>query len=73
MLAGQDCKTVTSEVLGRAKIPDLPYEQPDGTPLRIGTDYFGKSRKKSNPVCGPFGTVGQAGEFKVWPIKGEVK
>ena len=28
-------KLVTTERLGRAKIPDLPYEQPDGSPYRI--------------------------------------
>lgn len=35
---------VTAEMLGKAKIPDLSYEQPDGTPYRLDTDYFGKKR-----------------------------
>lgn len=64
---------VATEMLGRAAIPDLPYEQPDGTPLHIDTDYFGKSRNETNPVAGPFGSVGEACEFKVWPINRETK
>ncbi len=58
---------VTTDVLGRAAIPNLPYEQPDGTPIRIDTDYFGKSRNPSNPTPGPFEDPGQ-GELslKVW-------
>ncbi|MCX6923335.1 MAG: carbohydrate-binding protein, partial [Verrucomicrobia bacterium] len=35
-------KPVTSAMLGKAKIPDLPYENPNGTAIRITTDYFGK-------------------------------
>ena len=37
-------KLVTTDLLGKAIIPNLPYEQPDGTPIRIDTDYFGKGR-----------------------------
>ena len=52
------CNLVTSELLGRAAIPDLPYEQPDGKPIRINTDYFGKSRNESKPTVGPFENPG---------------
>ena len=41
-------------LLGRAVIPDLPFERPDGTPLSINTDYFGQRRNPSNPAPGPF-------------------
>jgi alpha-N-arabinofuranosidase len=47
-------KIVTTSLLGRAVIPNAAYEQPDGAPLRIDTDYFGHSRTKSNPTPGPF-------------------
>ena len=50
-------KTVTTEMLGKATIPNVAFEHPDGTPLRIDTDYFGKKRG-TNPVPGPFETVG---------------
>jgi alpha-L-arabinofuranosidase len=45
---------VTTELLGKATIPNLPYEQPDGTPIRVDTDYLGKPRSAANPMAGPF-------------------
>ena len=47
-------KLVTSEVLGKAIIPNLPFEEPDGESISITTDYFGNSRNESNPTPGPF-------------------
>ncbi len=47
-------KMVTSEVLGKAKITNLGYENPDGTSIIIDTDYFGIKRNKRNPSAGPF-------------------
>ena len=58
---------VTTDVLGKAKVPDLPYEQPDGTPYRIDTDYFGKQRNPANPTPGPFENPGTGPlSLKVW-------
>jgi alpha-N-arabinofuranosidase len=51
-------RLVTTEVLGRAAIPGLPYEQADGSPVRIETDYFGKARNEANPTPGPFKAPG---------------
>ncbi len=45
---------ITTELLGRAKIPDLLYEQSDGSPYRLELDYFGKKRNTGNPFPGPF-------------------
>lgn len=47
-------RLVTTGVLGKAVIPDLPYERADGAPVRIDTDYFGKKRSAANPTPGPF-------------------
>ena len=47
---------VTTERLGKAKIPDLPYVDADGSPLKVNTDYFGKQRSRK-PTPGPFETV----------------
>jgi len=60
---------VTTELLGRAKIPDLPYESPNGSPYRIDTDYFSKKRNAENPFPGPFELI-QGGKrlLKVWPV-----
>ncbi|NQT21633.1 MAG: right-handed parallel beta-helix repeat-containing protein [Planctomycetes bacterium] len=58
---------VTTELLGKAKIPGLPFENPDGSPLKIDTDYFGKRRNEASPTAGPFENPG-AGPLtlKVW-------
>lgn len=60
-------KPVTTELLGKAAIPDLPYERPDGTPIRVDTDYFGRKRSESDPRPGPFENVDEsATRIKVW-------
>ncbi len=60
-------RLVTTEMLGKAKVAGLGYENGDGTPLAIDTDYFGKRRSAGRPGAGPFEEVG-AGEVrvKVW-------
>ena len=50
---------VDTNLLGTAMIPELPYENPDGTPLKIDKDYFGKKRNDQNPTAGPFENPGE--------------
>jgi alpha-N-arabinofuranosidase len=66
-LRALDNPLVTTAFLGRARIPDAAYENPDGTPLKVDTDYFGKKRSETNPTAGPFENPG-AGELslKLW-------
>lgn len=45
---------VTTETLTRAIVPDLPFENPDGTMLKVDTDYLGNKRNAVNPSPGPF-------------------
>ena len=60
-------RLVTTALLGRAKIPNAAYENPDGTPLKIDTDYFGKKRSEANPSAGPFENPGEGKlRLKVW-------
>jgi alpha-N-arabinofuranosidase len=60
-------KLVTTELLGKAKIPGLPYENPDGSPLKVDADYLGKQRNPVNPSAGPFENPGTgAVVLKVW-------
>lgn len=47
-------KLVTSELLGKAKIPKAMFENPDGTQLKIDKDYFGHPRSDQNTLAGPF-------------------
>jgi alpha-N-arabinofuranosidase len=58
---------VTSNSLTHVVIPKLPFENPDGSNIRIDTDYFGKKRRVSNPAPGPF-EINQNGKtsFRVW-------
>jgi alpha-N-arabinofuranosidase len=54
-------------LLGRAEIPDLPYEKPDGSPIGVDADYVGKSRSASNPTPGPFENPGSGDlSIKIW-------
>ena len=45
---------VTSPLLGLALIPRLPFENPDGAPIRLDTDFSGRLRNSANPFPGPF-------------------
>jgi hypothetical protein len=49
---------VTTERLGNARIPNLPYVNADGSPLVVDTDYSGKRRSGARPTPGPFEKVG---------------
>jgi len=61
-------KPVTTERLGKAVVPDLPYENRDGSPLTVDTDHFGAKRNLDNPFPGPFeGPQGGDLSVKVWP------
>jgi alpha-N-arabinofuranosidase len=53
-LTEQKRTLVTTTSLSAAFIPNLPFENPDGTPLRIDTDYWGNQRDTANPSPGPF-------------------
>jgi hypothetical protein len=59
-------ETVTSELLGRTRIPNLPYEDRDGKPLKVDTDFFAKPRD-STPTPGPFENPGSAPEYLTEP------
>jgi alpha-N-arabinofuranosidase len=52
--AEQHRDLVTTELLGMAKIPNLPFVRADNTSIRIDTDYSGQSRNTANPFPGPF-------------------
>ncbi len=51
-------QVVTTALLGRARVPNLPFENPDGSPLVIDTDYHGKPRPANRPAPGPFEALG---------------
>jgi hypothetical protein len=58
---------ITSEVLGKAKMPNAPFENPDGTPLVIDTDYFGSPRNGTTTTIGPFEHLEKSNTIiKIW-------
>lgn len=67
--AARTRKLVTTELLGAAAIPGLPYENRDGSPLRIDADYFGKKRNEANPFPGPFESPQNGKQtIEIWPL-----
>ena len=65
--ATAETNVVTTKLLGKSRVAQLPYENPDGTALTIDTDFFGKARTRSKPMPGPFADL-TAGPMKlrVW-------
>lgn len=60
-------RLVTTDLLGKAAIPQLAYENADGSPLSVDRDFFGRKRDRTRPAPGPFEDPGR-GEVKlrVW-------
>ena len=60
---------VTSKLLGKTARLHLPFENADGSPIRLDTDYFGGKRNRANPFPGPVAlpATGQQ-TLKVWPL-----
>jgi hypothetical protein len=56
---GPPTQLVTTDLLGKAKIAGLPYENSDGSPLKVDSDFFGKPRNSTSPSPGPFENPGQ--------------
>jgi len=64
MTAGAELKRaatalVTTRLLGTAFVPQVPYENADGSPLVVDRDFFGKSRDAARPTPGPFEAPGE--------------
>jgi hypothetical protein len=58
---------VTSERLGTTVIAELPFANPDGSPVRIATDYLNQPRPAASPAPGPFErSAGNESKIRVW-------
>ncbi|WP_288735687.1 right-handed parallel beta-helix repeat-containing protein [uncultured Parabacteroides sp.] len=65
-LDGLQTSRVTTERLGKAKLPRQAYEQPDGSPIDIATDYLGNTRS-NQPKPGPLESIKDGAiRIKVW-------
>ena len=59
---------VCTALLGRTAATGLPYELPDGAPLCVDADYFGRPRDQADPFPGPFEAPEGGGvTVRLWP------
>lgn len=49
MLAGEQ---VTGKLLGKVRIVDAAFENPDGSPVDLSSDYFGQPSVGVGPIAG---------------------
>ncbi len=60
-------KLLSSEMLGKAKIPKTAYENADGTRLILDEDYFGYKRSPEANIAGPFFNLNPGNsKLKLW-------
>ena len=58
---------VTTGLLGKAKIPDQPFDMTDVSSITIDKDFFNGKRSKENPMAGPFKNLKTGiNKLKVW-------
>jgi len=58
---------VTTQLLGKARVSGAAFENPDGSPLVVDSDYFGQPRDRNSPTPGPFENPGTGPlKLKVW-------
>ena len=65
---------ISTSQLPKAQHMGQAFENADGTPYAIDTDYFGNKRNLNNPSPGPIelkGTGIQRVKYKVWPVEEE--
>lgn len=56
-------QTITTDMLGKAKLPKQRFENTDGSPIQINYDYLGNPRG-NQPTCGPLESL-HTGEMKI--------
>ena len=64
-----DVKTthVTTSLLGRTKTSEVLFENYDGKPLSVYTDFFGNARNIEHPKVGPFENLKPGlNKIKLW-------
>ena len=62
-----ETKLVTTGLLGKAAVSQLAFENADGSPLTVDTDYFGQKRSEAKPSPGPFENPGEGNlRLQVW-------
>ena len=60
----QKRKLVTTSILTKAHVPGLPFDNVNGSSIRLDADYSGNKRNIENPSPGPFEIV-KSGKQKI--------
>jgi len=59
---------ITSKFMGKVPLADMFMEHPDGKPLNITSDFYGKPIDQKRVLPGPFQGIKKGDNtFKVWP------
>lgn len=63
-----DAEIITSENLGIAFQPEVPFVNVDGSDIRIDTDILGSPRDTENPMVGPLENLapGKSHKIRIW-------
>ena len=69
----RQCQPVTTERLGKTRASGQAFDNPDGSPLSIDTDYFGNVRNMNSPFPGPFELVEDSDAIEIWQAKSQVR
>ena len=65
-LVRQD-EAITTQKLGRTRVSQANFEAPDGKPMDLSQDYFGKERDRVDASLGPFEKPSLGGiRMKIW-------
>jgi len=59
-------RLITTDILGKTKISEQLFDNPDGSDMVIDYDYFGNKRDKNNPTVGPIEKTDINNNWKVW-------
>jgi len=54
LFQGASPMVITTDLLGKTYHADMNYEEPDGTPYRFDSDFFGIKRPEADVTPGPF-------------------
>jgi hypothetical protein len=61
---------ITTKTLGTTIVSETIFEQNDGTPYMLDTDFLGTKRDPENPKPGPFEKIKEGkGSYLVWDKK----
>ena len=67
------CKLITTEVLGKTQLVGQGFDNPDGSDIRLDTDYFGEPRNPESPFPGPCELSCDIDCIKLWPPSDTVR